>query len=107
MYKILIIEDEQIERETLYKILHDNFTLKGLYMAKNGKEALDVFEREKPEIVLADINIPGINGLEVIRRIKQQQQDTSFLVLSSYNYFEYAQEAIRLGVSDFILNHTT
>ena len=35
MYKILIIEDEQIERETLYKILHDNFTLKGLYMAKN------------------------------------------------------------------------
>lgn len=103
MYKILIIEDEQIERETLYKILHDNFTLKGLYMAKNGKEALDVFEREKPEIVLADINIPGINGLEVIRRIKQQQQDTSFLVLSSYNYFEYAQEAIRLGVSDFIL----
>ena len=103
MYKILIIEDEQIERETLYKILHDNFTIKGLYMAKNGKEALDVFEREKPEIVLADINIPGINGLEVIRRIKQQQQDTSFLVLSSYNYFEYAQEAIRLGVSDFIL----
>lgn len=38
MYKILIIEDEQIERETLYKILHDNFTLKGLYMAKTGKK---------------------------------------------------------------------
>lgn len=103
MYKILIIEDEQIERETLYKILRENFTLKGLYMAKNGKEALEIFEREKPEIVLADINIPGINGLEVIRRIQKQQEDVSFLVLSSYNYFEYAQEAIRLGVSDFIL----
>lgn len=101
---IMIIEDEQIERETLYKILQEEFSeCEEIYAARNGREALALFELHHPDIILADINIPGINGLEVIRRIKQEHSDVEFLILSSYNYFEYAQEAIRLGVNDFIL----
>ena len=108
MYKIMIIEDEQIERETLYKIIQEGFPeCQELYAAKNGKEALTLFEAHHPDIVLADINIPGINGLEVIRRIRQTRQEVEFLILSSYNYCEYAQEAIRLGVEDFILKPYT
>ena len=108
MYKIMIIEDEQIERETLYKIIQDGFPeCRELYAAKNGKEALTMFEEYHPDIILADINIPGINGLEVIRRIRKTESEVGFLILSSYNYFEYAQEAIRLGVEDFILKPYT
>lgn len=108
MYKIMIIEDEQIERETLYKIIQEGFPeCQELYAAKNGKEALTLFEEHHPDIILADINIPGINGLEVIRRIRQTAGEVEFLILSSYNYFEYAQEAIRLGVEDFILKPYT
>ena len=63
MYKIMIIEDEQIERETLYKIIQEGFPeCQELYAAKNGKEALTLFEEHHPDIILADINIPGING---------------------------------------------
>lgn len=108
MYKIMIIEDEQIERETLYKIIQDGFPqCQELYAAKNGREALSMFEEHQPDIILADINIPGINGLEVIRRIRKTGSEAEFLILSSYNYFEYAQEAIRLGVEDFILKPYT
>ncbi|MEF9961690.1 MAG: response regulator [Erysipelotrichaceae bacterium] len=104
MSKILIIEDEKMERETLEKIIVENFTeVTKVYVAKNGFEALEMYEKHHPELILADINIPGINGLEVMKKIKKDNSAVEFLVISSYNYFEYAQEAIRLGVADFIL----
>lgn len=104
MFSIMIIEDEQIERESLHKIIKDNFSqCEEVICAKNGKEALALYEECHPNIILADINIPGLNGLEVIRRIKEMDEECEFLILSSYNYFEYAQEAIRLGAGDFIL----
>lgn len=81
--------------------------MSGAVCCENGKEALTLFEEHHPDIILADINIPGINGLEVIRRIRQTAGEVEFLILSSYNYFEYAQEAIRLGVEDFILKPYT
>lgn len=103
MTKILVIEDEKIERETLVKILQDTIPSIEVFQAKNGKEALELYDKKHPSIVLADINIPLISGLEVIKRIKEYQSDCEFLILSSYDYFNYAQEAIRLGVEDFIL----
>lgn len=104
----MIVEDEQIERETLYKIVKECFPQCHLVIcAKNGKEALVLYEEYEPNIILADINIPGINGLEVIRKIKGKNHEVEFLVLSSYNYFEYAQEALRLGADDFILKPYT
>lgn len=103
MTRILVIEDEQIERETLVNILEKGIAHVELFAAKNGSEALQLYEKKRPSIILADINIPQISGLEVIRRIKEYHDDCEFLILSSYNYFHYAQEAIRLGVEDFIL----
>ncbi|MEG2800538.1 MAG: response regulator [Longicatena sp.] len=104
MLRLMIIEDEQIERETLHKIIQDNFhDIEAIYVTKNGLEALATYEQHHPQIILADINLPGMSGLEIIKRIKEYNEDCEFLILSSYNYFEYAQEAIRLGVVDFIL----
>ena len=100
---ILVIEDEAMERETLVSILQQAFSNVEVVSAKNGVEALSIYEKKHPSIILADINIPQISGLEVIRRIREVHQNCVFLVVSSYNYFHYAQEAIRLGVDDFIL----
>lgn len=103
MVGILVIEDEAIERETLVNILYRSFSEIEVYSAKNGVEAIELYDKKKPSIVLADINIPQISGLEVIRKIKSYGEACEFLIVSSYNYFHYAQEAIRLGVEDFIL----
>lgn len=103
MIKILVIEDEKIERETLVNILQEHIMEVEVYQATNGEEALQLYEKKQPSIILADINIPKVSGLEVIRRIQSYGKDCEFLILSSYDYFAYAQEAIRLGVDDFIL----
>lgn len=103
MIKIMVIEDEKIERETLVKILEEHIKDVEVCEATNGEEALQLYEKKQPAIILADINIPKFSGLEVIRRIQSYGKDCEFLILSSYDYFAYAQEAIRLGVDDFIL----
>ncbi|MCH4284982.1 MULTISPECIES: response regulator transcription factor [Bacillota] len=103
MIKIMVIEDEKIERETLVKILEEHIPNVEVCQAMNGEEALQLYEKKQPSIILADINIPKFSGLEVIRRIQSYGKDCEFLILSSYDYFAYAQEAIRLGVDDFIL----
>lgn len=104
MYHILVVEDEKIERETLISILKDHVKdCDEILSARNGLEAVELYKKYHPCLLCADINLPGMNGLDMIREMKKEQAETQYLILSSYNYFEYAQEAIRLGVTDFIL----
>lgn len=104
MYKILVVEDEEIERKALVTLLKEHF-LESLivYNASNGMEALEILKDTGADILVCDINLPGINGLETIAFAKKINKDIVSLVLTSYNYFEYAKEAIKLGVEDFIL----
>lgn len=104
MCSILIAEDEEIERESLTSIIYDHYknNMK-VITAKNGREALELYEKELPEIVLMDINMPKLNGLEAIEQMKKMNSESVYLILTSYDYFKYAQEAIRLGVEDFLL----
>lgn len=104
MYKILVVEDEEIERKALVALLKEHF--QGslvVYNAANGMKALEILKDEDVQIIVCDINLPGINGLETIGFAKKINKDIVSLVLTSYNYFEYAKEAIKLGVEDFIL----
>lgn len=104
MVTILLIEDERIEREAMQKFIEDAFCEQVLVtIVENGLRAIEEYNKKPFDIVLCDINMPGINGLETIRELKKKDYDTTFLIVTSYNYFEYAQEAIKLGVHDFIL----
>lgn len=103
MYTLMIVEDEEIERNSLHTMLSEMFPFDHVRCAKNGIEALHLYAEILPDIVLMDINLPGMNGLEVIRHLKQDDRACRFLILSSYDYFSYAQTAISLGVEDFIL----
>lgn len=64
---------------------------------------MEIILRQKPDIVITDIQMPGMTGLEMIERASQQKLQTKFIVISGYREFEYAQQAIRFGVEDYLL----
>lgn len=103
MFKILVADDEQFIRKGIVTILQRNITepLK-IIEAKNGIEAIEKVEKERPNLIITDINMPGIDGLQFIKEIKEKQINTEVLLLSGYSNFEYAKEGISLGVKEYV-----
>lgn len=103
-YKLLVAEDETIERMVLCKILKKHLAdFVELYEAKNGREALEIYEKESPQIAILDIEMPGINGLEVARKIRQSGQVCAILFLTGFDKFSYAKQAIAVRALDYLL----
>ncbi|MBS4207080.1 response regulator [Bacillus sp. FJAT-50079] len=103
MKRLLIVDDEQIVREGLHAILLKNFPELEIEEAKNGKIALEKADSFMPDLVLMDIKMPGMNGLETIQKMKEKNQNSKFIMISAYAEFEYAQSAMKLGVNDYLL----
>lgn len=104
MLKIIIADDERVTRETISSLINWNeygIELSGL--CSNGIEAYDMILDVSPDIVITDIRMPGISGLELIGRISQTDLDTQFILLSGYGEFEYAKEAMQYGVRHYLL----
>lgn len=72
-------------------------------VAHNGIEALELIKTLQPDLMITDIRMPGCDGLEMIAKGKQLKKDLDFIIISGYNHFEYAQSAIKYGVSDYLL----
>lgn len=100
--KILIVEDELLTRENIILILKKN-TDHSILEASNGREALDCLKRNSPDLIITDIRMPQMNGLEFIEEAKKLLPDTLYIIISSYDMFEYAQKAISLGVYAYLL----
>ena len=102
--KLLVAEDELIERKvlcrTLQKYLGD---LISLYEAKNGREALEIFSREAPQVAVLDIEMPGLTGLEVARKIRETDKNCAILFLTGFDKFDYARQAISVRAMDYLL----
>ena len=103
MIKLLIVDDEQIEREAMKAILQKTFSDLVIELAKNGKVALEKAEIFKPDLVLMDIKMPGMNGLEAVKRISKDYPTIKFIMVTAYDTFDYARSAIKLGVKDYLL----
>lgn len=102
--KILIADDEKIERDALRYMLQRAYGENLLLCeAKNGAEAVTVFESEHPNAVLLDIQMPVMDGLEVCRKIRQQDSLVPVIIVTAYSLFEYAQEAIRYQVRGYLV----
>ena len=71
--------------------------------ARNGKEGLELYYREKPDIILADIKMPVMSGIDMISEICRQDMETRIVVLSCHEDYEYVRQAFKLGISDYIL----
>ncbi len=100
MSKILLIDDE----EAIVRLLSMSLRSDGhdVVTALNGEEGLEVFQEENPELVLTDIKMPGMNGIEVLQNIKSMQPDAEVIIITGHGDIDNAIEALKFGASDFI-----
>ena len=101
--RVLIVEDEIKIRTGISRLisLHTEHTVVG--EARNGHEGLEMIEKFHPELVISDIRMPVMDGLEMLHKTVQMGMHPHFVILSGYSEFEYAQEALRHGVDDYLL----
>lgn len=104
MYKIVIADDEVIERRAIKTIINSNFKdLFEIHEAKNGREAIELNDRIKPHILIMDIKMPGINGIEAIKEIRKNFKEVYIIIISAFDYFSYVKEAMEYDVRDYLL----
>ena len=102
--KLLIAEDEDMIRNGVYKYikLHtDRF--EKIYLAKDGQEALDIIFKHSPEVLLLDIQMPNMTGIEVMQQASKIGMLPVTVILSGYDDFRYAQQALKFGAKEYLL----
>ncbi|MCR5604805.1 MAG: response regulator [Lachnospiraceae bacterium] len=103
MYKILLADDEGIVIDSLKFIIEKNFPdCCIIESAKTGRKVIELAENFRPDIAFMDIQMPGINGIDAMKEIREANKTTIFIVMSAYDKFDYAKEAINLGVLDYL-----
>lgn len=107
MFKVMIIDDEPIIRKGIRNILNwKQLECEVCAEASDGEEGKMLIKKYRPDILITDIRMPGIDGLKMINEIKNLIPDCKIIVLTGYRDFDYAQEALKLGVFDFVLKPT-
>ena len=106
MYSILIVDDDTVFRTRMKSLLDwekAGYTI--IDEARNGKEAIEKIEAFEPDIVITDISMPIINGVELIDYVKRFKNNTSIIALSGYNDFHYVRSSLKNGAEDYLLKN--
>ncbi len=104
MMKLLLADDEKYDRETLKYIIKDKFSEElEIYEAKNGREAIEISESIKPDIIIIDIKMPGIDGIQALKEISASLPNLYSIILTAYDYFDFALEAVKINVKEYLL----
>lgn len=104
MYRVVIADDEvRICRLIQYLVDWEGLGLEATAVVHTGTEALQAIRELHPDIVITDIKMPELSGLELLEKIHESNANIRCLVISGYRKFEYVQEALRYGAEDFIL----
>jgi len=98
---VLFVEDEELLR-AIYERILDKF-VKKLYVAENGKEGLELYKKHHPDLIITDIMMPVMDGLEMVDHIRKKDNDIRLVILSAYGEAEYFMDAIKIGVNSFLL----
>ncbi len=109
MYRILLADDEGIVTDTLKFIIEKEFNADAdgkpiceIETAKTGRAVIELTESFRPDIAFMDIQMPGINGIEAMKEIRKTNENMVIIVLSAYDKFDYAREALNLGAKDYL-----
>ena len=104
MIKVVIVEDEDIIRRGLVKTIDwQEMGAEIVGEAADGKEGLEVVRTVKPDLVMTDVKMPRLDGLEMAAQLRQEYPELKLVFLTSYAEFDYAQQAVRLGAEDYLL----
>ena len=98
---LLYVEDDAALREQFIRVLNPRF--KVLYEAEDGKQALALYTEHNPDMMIVDINLPYIDGLEVIEKIRKSNENMPIVVMSAYSDQEKLFKAVKLGLSDYLI----
>ena len=104
IYRLLIADDEYWVRDELSDMLEwERYGISFLAPAEDGEKAWETVEKEKPDILITDVNMPFINGVELVKKVKVHYPDIVVIMLSGYNDFEYVKESLLAGAMDYIM----
>ncbi|MBQ8822444.1 MAG: response regulator, partial [Lachnospiraceae bacterium] len=103
MYKILVVDDEKIERNGIRFLLKQMDLELEILEAENGKKAVELLKSESVDILLTDIKMPFMDGMELISAVRPIYPDMMIVIFSGFSDFEYAKNAIKYDVKDYIL----
>lgn len=104
MYNFMIADDDKLVRDRILSAIPcEELELHLCGTAENGVDALELFDCMRPQIVIMDINMPLINGIDVAKKIIEEDPDVSIIVITGYGTVDFAKEAIREGFTDFLL----
>lgn len=104
MLKMIIADDERIIRETISRLIDwSKLGLELVGQCKNGIEAYNAILDESPDIVMTDIKMPGLSGIDLVEKATAAHLDTQFIILSGYGEFDYARSAMKFGVRHYLL----
>jgi two-component system response regulator YesN len=104
MYKVLIADDEVKVCKLIHHLIDwEEYGLEVAAMVNDGVSALQYIKEKRPDIVITDIRMPGYDGIELIRLAKEIDPEINFIIVSGYRHFDYAHNAIKYGVEDYLL----
>ena len=98
---LLYVEDDAALREQFIRVLKPRF--REVYEAEDGKQALELYAEHSPDMMIVDINLPYIDGLEVIEKIRKSNENMPIVVMSAYSDQEKLFKAVKLGLSDYLI----
>jgi len=102
--RILVADDEPIEREALRLLVQRHLPdVQVVGEAGTGRQAVEMAETLRPDVILMDIEMPGLSGLEALKEIRERSPGIRCLIVSAYDYFNFARDALRLGAVDYLL----
>ena len=108
MLKVFLVEDETLIREGLRdRIPWEQYGFRFVGEAGDGEMALPLIRKTRPDVIITDIKMPFMDGLELSRIVKEEFPKTKILIVSGYDDFEYAREALTIGVDQYILKPVT
>lgn len=101
--EIMIVDDHSMVREGLKQLLELDGDIVVIGETSDGVECLNLLETNVPQVILLDINMPNMNGLEVLEKIKEQKIDTKVIILTVHNEIEYLLKAVEIGIDGYML----